>query len=225
MVITNVCETCGKEFEVDRPNKAKKRRFCSLKCYGSTRQKREIATCAVCGTEFERGGHFVKGSGRKVAGQTLCSNECARRARYRHGRLCKELAPTEAAYLAGVWDSDGAFILHGRYDGSDTVAFRCAIGVTKAAIIEWLVEKAGIGTRYFHRTANPKHADRYDWWVNGDGAESFARQLLPYLVLKRPQAELGIEFQERLRDPALKADRIWQQEYRERMRDMNKRGV
>lgn len=85
-------------------------------------------------------------------------------------------------------------------------------------------ERAGVGNVVLVKRGNPKHAHIYSWWVNGDGAQSLAQQLLPYLVLKRPQAELGIEFQERLKTPALKADRTWQQEYRERMQAMNKRG-
>jgi hypothetical protein len=60
--------------------------------------------------------------------------------------------------------------------------------------------------------------------VNADGAESVLRQALPYFVTKRPQAELAISFQERLRDPALKADRSWQLEALARMKRLNRRG-
>ena len=229
-MVSRVCEQCGEAFEVRHASDPK--RFCSRTCKGFASRgverpelwKRETVTCVVCGKDFERGGHFVKGQARRPRKQTTCSEECGRRIRYRHGRVCNELSPTEAAYLAGVWDSDGNFILHGRYDASDSLAFRVQIGVTKAITIDWIVEKTGLGYRQHVGRKNPSHADIYHWQVNGDGAESFIRQIMPYLVLKRPRAELGIEFQERLRIPALKADRSWQTEYRDRMRELNKRG-
>lgn len=50
------------------------------------------------------------------------------------------------------------------------------------------------------------------------------RQLQPYMFTKRAQCDLAITFQERLRTPALKADRTWQREALEEMRTLNRRG-
>ncbi|MGD9724734.1 MAG: hypothetical protein AB7U76_26150 [Pirellulales bacterium] len=216
-----VCQQCGKKFDADK----RTRKFCSEACFATSREKRETVACVVCGTEFERGGRYVAGQPRRPKGQITCSLECSRRVRYRHGRLCNDLTPLEAAYLAGLWDADGSFIIHGLYRGnSDALSYRAQIAVTKPIIIDWVVATTGIGTRATRNRTNEKHALVYHWQVNGDGAESFTRQLIPYLVLKRPQAELGVEFQERLRDRALKADRTWQEEYRVRMTAMNRRG-
>lgn len=231
-MVSRACAICGALFEVKYPSS--ERRYCDRKeCRGASRRgqsrpslwRRETVACVVCGKEFERGGHFVKGGTRKSGRQVTCSAECARRSRYRHGRTCNVLSVEQAAYLAGLWDADGSFVIHGRYDGSESLGFRAQIGVTKSIIIDWVAEATGLGYRALRRRSNPKHAQVYNWLVNGDGAETFTRQLIPYLILKKPQAELGVEFQERLRTPALKADRAWQAEYRDRMREMNRRGV
>jgi hypothetical protein len=44
------------------------------------------------------------------------------------------------------------------------------------------------------------------------------------LIVKKQQATLALDFMERIRVPAMKADRTWQLEYRERMKALNKRG-
>lgn len=180
----------------------------------------EVKQCVVCGGSFEVGGR-----GRPKRAQRFCSNLCSGRARYRTGRTANTLTDAEAAYIAGFIDADGSFIIHGRYDGSDSLAFRVSAGGTKASVFHWMAGVTGVGVvSKARRSQNPRHRDYYQWHANGDAAVSLARQLAPYLVLKREQCELGIAFQERLRTPALKADRAWQQEWRLRMRDLNARG-
>jgi hypothetical protein len=44
------------------------------------------------------------------------------------------------------------------------------------------------------------------------------------LHIKSQQAALLLDTQERLRNPALKADMVWQEEYLARMHDLNRRG-
>ena len=43
---------------------------------------------------------------------------------------------------------------------------------------------------------NPAHRPLHSWHVSSRGALDFLRRVLPYLVVKRAEAELGIEFQE-----------------------------
>lgn len=221
---TSKCEVCGDEFW-HRPSRP--RRYCSRKCFGQGRsaEHREIVQCEVCGTAFERGGRYQAGQKRKSRTTRFCSRRCAADGRFRHGSECNTLSPEQAAYTAGVWDSDGTFGLY--HTNGDAVTFRCQIGVTKPEIIDWLVQTTGMGApqRRRHSQKNPRHADVYSWAINSIAAESFARQIEPYLVLKGPRARLGIEFMERMRVPALQADRTWQQEYRERMMAMNRKGV
>lgn len=224
---TCTCAQCGKAFELPAwAVKAGRGTYCSRVCYGASRigrkrpdlLRRVTKACVVCGKEFETGGRA--GS----IAKEMCSLDCQQLARYRRGKKCAELAPLDAAYLAGFWDGEGSFMIHGRNNQGGSISFRAAAIGTKEMVIRWIKEVTGVGTVVFQPTTNPKWADRWVWWVNGDGAESFTRQLLPYLKLKQEQAQLGADFQERLRDPKLKADRTWQQEWRERMQAMNRRG-
>ena len=226
MLVTLICHHCAKEFQLEAwAAKRGRGKYCSHECYsqgnkGSTRPtllRRVQKQCVTCGKDFEVGGR---------AGpieQPTCSRECGYKIMYRHGRVCMPLAPLDAAYLAGFWDGEGSFMLHGR-SGTGSIAFRAAVVGTKVEVINWVKEITGIGVIIHHKDPNPNWAEKHLWWVNGDGAWSFTKQLLPYLKLKRLQAELAIAFQERLREPSLKADRSWQEEWRQKMRDMNRRG-
>lgn len=224
---TCTCEACGATFELAAWAVRRGRgKYCSHACYAArsrgrakpSLRKRTTKACVVCGTAFETGGRAGSAS------KNFCSVECRRLGRYRTGRQCADLAPLDAAYLAGFWDGEGCFILHRRSGEGSTVAFRAAVVGTKESVIRWVKAVTGIGTLVHRPSTNPKWAERWEWWVNGDGAESFTRQLLPYLKLKAEQARMGIDFQARLRDPALKADRAWQEEWRLRMRELNRRG-
>jgi hypothetical protein len=221
------CTTCGKVFKL--PAWAVRRgrgKFCSHACYAASKKgtarpellRRITKTCVVCGKEFETGGR----AGSKT--KAICSMECQRVSRYRHGRKCAELTPLDAAYLAGFWDGEGTFMLHGRSGPGSTIAFRATVVGSKEQVIRWVKDVTGIGTIVAYPSKNEKWSEKWVWAVNGDGAESFTRQLLPYLKLKREHAELCVEFQERLRDPKLKADRSWQDDWRQLVSALNRRG-
>ena len=95
---------------------------------------------------------------------------------------------------------------------------------TNKAVLEWIVETTGVWAVNNHRAEDERVAASFAWQCNSEAAETLLRQLQPYMKVKAEQAALAIKTQERLRDPALKADRAWQEEYRQRMKDMNKRG-
>lgn len=226
VLVVRICQNCGEPFDIEewaiRQGRGK---YCSQICSQADRhgprlagRKRIIKQCVVCGKDFETGGRAGD------VNKRFCGMECQRLGRYRSGRVCNELDPMDASYLAGFWDGEGCFIIHGRNNNGGSISFRVAAVGTKEVVIRWIQEVTGIGTIVHRPSTNAKWAQRWEWWVNGDGAESFARQMLPYLKLKPEQAALGIAFQERLRDPKFKADRSWQEEWRLRMREMNRRG-
>jgi len=84
---TNICEMCGKEFDVHRPSgranrgEVKEGRFCSKKCYGVWMTKQEkkpkaskerlvnIETCDVCGKKYIK---------KRKSKHNVCSGECAK---------------------------------------------------------------------------------------------------------------------------------------------------
>jgi hypothetical protein len=136
-----------------------------------------------------------------------------------------ELSPADAAYLAGFFDGEGSYILHGRTGLTSSITFRVAVVGSKPSVIEWIAEVTGLSSAQVREPTVAGWAPRWTWTVNGDAAVSFTTQIRPYIRLKTEQADLGLAFQARLHDPASKADRTWQEEWRLRMRELNARGT
>lgn len=110
------------------------------------------------------------------------------------------------------------------YMRRDVVAVRITVTNTFKGLLGWIKDKTGVGDINSGGMATAIHKERWDWRCNAEPAETLLRQVRPWLLIKAIQADLAIETQERLRNPALKADRTWQAEYRQRMQALNKRG-
>jgi hypothetical protein len=218
-----VCEVCGKKYTV--PSwRDDGRKYCSRECFVRSRaglpSKRKILNpdvnhCLACGKPFE-----VGGEGRPKHTQRYCSTACSRTVHYIHGRQPKELSATDAAYIAGLMDGEGCIMLLWRKG----IKTRVNVSNTHRPVLEWLVETTGIGGIVRQTRSSSKHSPSWYWQVNGDASESIVRQISPYLHIKSQQAALLLDTQERLRNPALKADMVWQEEYLARMHDLNRRG-
>jgi hypothetical protein len=92
-------------------------------------------------------------------------------------------------------------------------------------VLAWIQEICGIGSVQRKPRKEQHHKPTWFWQIHGEGAETFLQQLLPYLRVKREQARLALAFQVRLRDPIMKADRSWQEDWRQQMKALNARGV
>lgn len=221
------CAQCGAVFEVERwqaqPGPRQKK-FCSVACYRAASvghpsyhpDPSEERTCVACGATFTVGGR-----GRPPKRTRFCSIECTNRGRYRNGATARVLVEVDAAYLAGLIDGEGSIMINPR---RNTITTRLVVTNTHRGVLHWLPEVTGLGKVQAHRPEGDRHRATWMWVVNGDGALSLLTQIEPFMRIKRPQALLAIETQERLRDPALKADRAWQDDYREQMRVFNQRG-
>lgn len=172
--------------------------------------------CQACGKEFESGGRTGKDADTK-----FCSRRCAANARWRTGSLARKLTPIEAAYLAGIIDGEGSIILYKRGKGA---ALRLSVANTNPELIRWCVSMAGVGNVVRKESDNPRHKSSYLWLVNSQAAASVLEQIVVYLVIKVRQAEIAIEFQNRLKVPCHKADKEWQKQWRTEMRVLNRRG-
>lgn len=131
------------------------------------------------------------------------------------------MAEADAIYLAAFVDGEGSIMLGRRRDTASAIL---SVSNTKRPVLDWMVEATAVGAVQHQRAATEKTAASFFWRCTGDAAESVLRQIGPHLKLKGAQAQLAITFQERLRDPALKADRTWQQESLTRMQALNRRG-
>jgi hypothetical protein len=215
------CPNCGIVFLATYCRPAK---YCSRHCYflariGEPRGPyaiRETKHCEVCGTEF-----IVGGVGNPKRTQRFCSDLCQRRSRYRRGRQANILNPEQRGYLAGIIDGEGSIILYKR---RDVVAMMLMVSNTGKMLLDWIAETTGVGAVCAQYKATQKRKATWFWRCNADAAESVLKQIRPHLVLKTAQADLALKTQERLRNSALKADRTWQEEWRQRMRALNRRG-
>jgi hypothetical protein len=155
-----------------------------------------------------------------------------------------EIEPTTLAYLAGIIDGEGAVtiarIRDPRY--ADGVYYRgqVQVGNTRRDLVDYLnrVFPASIQGPY-----QPRNSIRakpvYYWISNGKMARVMLRAVMPYLLLKRRQAELCLELEylKALRRPQHADGRFvrgaqFAPEVKQRMveiweeaRTLNKRGV
>ncbi len=141
--------------------------------------------------------------------------------RYRRGKVANQLSIVEAAYLAGFVDGEGSIMILAR---KGTISIRTSITNTDHDVLDWIWKTVGVGDLHLARFSTEKWKTTWTWNTNGDSTESILTQILPYLRIKKVQAELAIETMNRLRDPVYKADRTWQVEWYERMHALNKRG-
>jgi hypothetical protein len=107
---------------------------------------------------------------------------------------------TAKAYTAGIIDGEGSISLvlittRRTKSGRPATAPKLVIqvGNTNIKLIQWLVKTWQMGSvagPYYVK--NPNAKPHYCWRVRGPVAAKLLHQLLPYLVIKRQQAELGL---------------------------------
>jgi len=103
-------------------------------------------------------------------------------------------------YLAGLFDGEGCVGLYNTRTKIDRRAahYQLLVRVTQKVpyAVEMLLEVFG-GRVYTLSDVGPsKPGPYFSWRAVGQKAENALRELLPYLMEKKSQAELAIEFQE-----------------------------
>jgi hypothetical protein len=98
-------------------------------------------------------------------------------------------------YVAGIFDGEGCVCLHERKpDGQSAFFLQVLIYNTSMNLMKWLV--GNFGGKFYTRTqTNWSQKIQYVWHPSGKkNRESFLLGVLPYLVIKRKQAEIALEF-------------------------------
>jgi hypothetical protein len=115
-------------------------------------------------------------------------------------------------YIAGIMDGEGTiticrseYIAHKKriakngdvkfYD-SPTVGFHVKVSVknTDVRLMKWLVSRFG-GEFYPDKSPKPSnHKDAYVWHHKAESKQEFLLAILPYLIMKREQALVALEF-------------------------------
>jgi hypothetical protein len=105
------------------------------------------------------------------------------------------------AYVAGIVDGEGCIDLHvngKRKCGKNNYAIRLTVGNTNQWVIEMLHMQFGghvsIGRK---KDTNPLHSKVYVWEVSSLKAYKVLNLVIPFLQIKKQQALLAIQYQNR----------------------------
>lgn len=136
-----------------------------------------------------------------------------------YNNLMSSLTTEQKAYWAGLLDGDGSIMIYN--DGDKGYPLAVTIVNNSFEVLDSATFEFDSG----HLTQFKSGA--YLWQITRDYAYNFLRMLLPYLRIKRKQAELGIEYwQNRSRQKGGKQlpeeEVALREEYYRRMQQLNR---
>ncbi len=97
-------------------------------------------------------------------------------------------------YIAGIIDGEGSLMVYPFKTKKGYVIYQSRLAVcnTKKELIDYLMKTTGIGrTRVSH---TPLRKPFYYWALSSENIRKFLPIIFPYLLLKRKQAELLLEY-------------------------------
>ncbi len=104
------------------------------------------------------------------------------------------------AYVAGIIDGEGC--IHLMRTKSGQYSIKVVVVNTNEWLINWFHLQFG-GSVSIHRQYSQKAKPAYQWVITTAKCNEFLNLIYPYLLLKKPQAELAMAFQ-RNRQPQYK---------------------
>ncbi len=119
---------------------------------------------------------------------------------------------TELAYTAGIIDGEGTIVIERSRDNKPQqstqrhrnrtrnhsgIKYRMHVSVLirEKSLCEWLRLNYGGSVYMAGKPTNPNHSQCWVWRVGSGVASGFLKQIIPYLHLKKLQAENAIRFQ------------------------------
>ena len=120
---------------------------------------------------------------------------------------CYQLSETDKAYIAGLCDGEGcltAFIT--RKKNQYSTIYYIQIIVVEEEPIQWLKEVTGVGYVFQRDRQKDGWQDLWGWKTCNTPACEVLEQILPYLKIKRRQAEIFLALRDRVR--AMRAWRV-----------------
>jgi hypothetical protein len=120
-----------------------------------------------------------------------------------------DMTEYELAYLAGIVDGEGCITFQQLTNGN--IAPGLYIGNTNFALMQWLLDHCGGHVSPMKVRGNRKPG--YMWYARRSEIPKVLRLILPYMVLKREQAEIMLSFYDEPNNNAL-----------QRIRELNRKG-
>jgi hypothetical protein len=105
------------------------------------------------------------------------------------------ISTEDLAYAAGFFDGEGCIGIWRMGNSSFTLVLNVT-GTNQAAIMWWKMKFGGRIVRVCNSHEDVRRADSWKWFCESKKAKEMLEALLPYLKLKKSEAEIGLEFQQ-----------------------------
>lgn len=108
------------------------------------------------------------------------------------------LTREELAYIAGLIDGEGCIRIGHVGPKKRTLYLTLAVGMTHRGVIEWLRDKLSTGTikvnNHTKIRENPRWRVQHLVRLHGKRAQLLCQALLPFMIVKKPHAEIALQF-------------------------------
>jgi len=104
---------------------------------------------------------------------------------------------TDLAYMAGIVDGEGFIGIDScckRKNKPSAYQLRVGVVNTNRELLEWIKENFEGSVSSRGKPTSIKHKQSYQWRVEAKKAGKLLRLIRPYLIIKREQANIGLEF-------------------------------
>lgn len=112
------------------------------------------------------------------------------------------MTKNEAAWLAGLFDGEGSLINSHNQRQNGNFCLRFQICMCNEEIVRRVQTVIGTGNISYWKPKNPRHSESWRYHVHGMNAVRVLQQILPWLIVKREDAEMWIDQYTFTLDPA-----------------------
>ncbi len=143
------------------------------------------------------------------------------------------LSDMELSYIAGLFDGEGCISIC-KSKARNHYTLRAQVSMANEFIPTWL-HSCFEGSVSLRPRIGENWKDMWAWIVCAKKAVVFIKAVIPYLILKKPQAEIALQFQESisewgrnqftLRNKLTEEELSVRESYYLSMRALNKRGI
>lgn len=134
------------------------------------------------------------------------------------------MTPEILAYAAGIVDGEGCISIISKGGGHENILVK--IVNTDKRLGDWFIKYFGGTFRLGScKQQNPKHKPIWIWETSCAKGEQFLELILPYLVIKKPQALIALEFRQQIDYTRSPEKNKKKKQLIKKIHQLNKRGV